>query len=40
MQWLTDDPNREEWHDPGAIWEIIVWLALLAGVLVLIWVTL
>ena len=37
MQWLKDDPK--EWHDPGLIWEIIVYLALLAGVLVLIWVT-
>jgi len=40
MQWLTDDDSREEWRDPGAIWEIIVYLAVLAGVLVLIWVTL
>ena len=40
MQWLTDDDSREEWHDRGQVWEIIVWLALLAGVLVLIWWTL
>lgn len=33
MQWLTDDPNREEWHDPGQVWSIIVCLVILAALL-------
>lgn len=33
MQWIDDDPNREEWHDPGQVWSIIVGLAVLAAML-------
>lgn len=37
MQWIEDDPDREEWHDPSRKWEIIVGLviavALLLGIL-------